>query len=412
MAYNLFLSAGGAEPGLLEFALNAGLLIALAIAMFRHRHPLVWVITQLVALAFIFGSVAINFYHGGEASRVLLWMPWLAIVYLQNAGTLIPRRAIAASAWIFLASLAVLAPYVITGVLAPGMPAFDAVVVMVLLHLALIVMLFAMARRIAVELTARIRMQAALEAAQSNARVEAELAAARLKLARADRSLSVSALAETIAHEIKQPLTSISTAAQAALNWLKHDRPSIEEATACNRRILDDARRAGEIVISTRDLIRREHGVRAPVDVGALIAEVATILRDETTEKGVDLTTDAADGLPRIAADAGQIRQMLMNIVINAIEASRSNAPGARPVTILANGTEHFVVIAVEDRGVGFVNGGEKRAFEPFYTTRPGGIGLGLPICRTIAEAHGGSVEAEALPRGARVSVTLPAASG
>ena len=409
--YNLFVSIRQIEPSLTELALNVALVLAVALATALPRRRVPWAIAQVTALVFIFASTLINFFIGGDPARVLLWMPWLAVVYLQNGGWFMPRIALALSGGIFLASLAAIAPYVLTGALEPGTPAFDALAIMALFHLTLIAMLYNMASRIAFELVARIRAEAALEAAEQRSRVEAELAAARLKLARGDRSLSVSALAESIAHEIRQPLTAISAAAQAALNWIQRDPPQLDEVAACGRRILADAQRAGEIVVSTRDLIRREIGVRAPVDIGGLIAEVATILRNETAAHGIMLATQSAAGLPRVPADAGQLRQLVVNLALNAIEASRANARGSRPVWITADGTEHFIVILVEDRGAGFANGGERRAFEPFFTTKTDGMGLGLSICRRIAEAHGGAIEIEALQRGARVSVTLPVAS-
>lgn len=408
--YSLLFSSRPTAPGPLEIGLTVMLAVTMALSFALPRRRFAWWMAQVSALIFIFGSMLINFSLDGRPVLLLLWLPWLAIIFVQNASAFQPRTALLASGAVFVAALGVMALYTRAGLVAPGMPVFDAMVLMALFHLTLIVMLYNVTRRGAFEITGRVRAEAALENAEARARIEGELSAARLNLAQADRSLSVSALAETIAHEIKQPLTAITASAQAALNWLRRDGPQIAEAAACSERILADVERAGDIVVSARDLIRRERGVRAPVDIAGLIVGVATMLREEAATKGVTLSAQAAEGLPLIAADAGQIRQLVVNLVLNAMEASRASPRGARPVFIRAAAAQGAVVLSVEDRGAGFPPGGDTRAFEAFFTTKPGGIGLGLAICKTIAEAHDGTIAAETLAKGARVSVTLPAA--
>ncbi len=409
--YNLFVSARPAEPGPLEIALNVALVAAMALTTAIPHWRVAWWIGQVTSLFFICGSTLINLSIDGAPARALLWMPWLAVVYVQNASGFAPRTGLAVSLAVFVTSLGVMAPYWISGKIAPGQPVFDALIVMTLFHLTLILMLFNVTRRGAFEITWRVRAEAALDLVEMQARTEAELSAARLKLAQLDRSLAASALAETIAHEIKQPLTSISAGANAALNWLQRNPPAVAEAQACAQRILSDAGRASEIVVSTRDLIHRQRGARAPVDVGILIGDVVTILRDDAALRGITLTAKAADGLPQLQADIGQLRQLVVNLTMNAIEASRASSTDMPSVAISADGTEHFIVISVEDRGRGFQPGGTERAFEPFYTTKSDGMGLGLAICRIIAEAHDGVIEIQALPRGTCVSVTFPVAA-
>ncbi|MFT3810009.1 MAG: HAMP domain-containing sensor histidine kinase [Micropepsaceae bacterium] len=407
--YNLFVSVRQVDPGPFEISLNVALMIATASSMLLPRSRAAWWAAQVMSLLFIAGTVLINYAIGGAPERTLLWMPWLAVVYLQNAGWLAPRTSLVVSGCFFVASLGLFAFFAIVDYISPGMPVFDALVIMALFHLTLILMLFNVARRNAFEIAWRARAETAREIARTQARIEAELSATRLALAEECGSLSVAMLAESVAHEIRQPLTSIATGATAALNWLRHEPPDAGEAAACAERILSDARRAGEIVTATRDLIRREVRPREAVDTGAMIAEVASILHDEADMARVALSVQAGAAPLTVDADPAQLRQLLVNLAKNAIEASIGC--DTRVVTLSSQAYRGEIVLAVEDRGIGFGEEGHSRAFEAFFSTKPGGMGLGLVIARSIAEAHGGRIAAMALIQGARVTVTLPAAA-
>lgn len=415
--YTLFVSVRSSDPGAAEIWMNVALVVTLGVTFVLviltglAQQFRAWAIAQIVALIFILGSTALNFWSGGDPVRALLWIPWLSMIYVQNAGMFLPRVALAISGGVFLISILALAPYVISGSAAPGTMAFDVLLIVGLMHFALIGMLFNVASRREMHFASRARAEIALAEAESRAQMEAKLAAARLELASVDRSLTVSALAAFIAHEIKQPLTAIISSGKASLNWLRRETPAIWEAEDCSERILQDANRASQIVISMRDLLRRERRDRERLDIASTLRDIESILREEVEAQSVTLTVEKGETLPTVDADPVQLRQVIINLALNAMEASIINPRGERPVTIRAIGTESCVTIEVEDRGEGFKDGGDARIFEAFYTTKPGGMGLGLVICRTIIEQHGGTIKAEALPRGARVLVTLPAAS-
>lgn len=408
--YNLLLSIRQVDPGPAEIGLNVALIVTTSASMAIPGSRILWWIAQITSLVFIFGTILINYCIGGAPERTLLWMPWFALLYLQIAAWQRPRGALALSGVLFVASLGLNVFFYAVGYIVPGMPVFDALAVMALFHLALILMLFNVARRKEFEIAWRARAETALQGARSQARIEAELSAARLALAEERGSLSVSALAESIAHEIRQPLASISTGATAALNWLRREPPDPAEAAACTERILADSRRAGEIVTATRDLIRRKERPREVVDVGDMIAEVASILRDEAETLRVALSAHVGAAHLAVDADRAQLRQLLVNLVKNAIEASVGS--DIRVVTLSANAYGGEIILAVEDRGIGFIDDSNTQVFDAFVSTKPGGMGLGLAIARSIVEAHGGRIVATNLPQGARVSVTLPAASG
>ncbi|BCW91069.1 Adaptive-response sensory-kinase SasA [Alphaproteobacteria bacterium SO-S41] len=417
--YNLFVSARPDAPSSMEIWLNLALIAALLTATATiavvgvKRHFITWLIAQTITLLFILGCTLNNFWEGGATIRVLLWLPWLIVMYVQNAGVFRPHIALVISSVIFCLSLVALAPYAIYRDLHFGMPEFDVLIAAALLQMTLIAMLYNVATRREMHLASRARAEAELAASEDRARIESELAAARLELAYINRSLTISALAASIAHEIKQPLSAIITSGNASINWLARAEPVVHEAQILNERIIKDASRASEIVISMRDLLQRGKTVRTAVEPRGLVEDIRTIMQSEALAQGAQLTVDYAPDLPAVAADRVQIQQVVINLVLNAIEASHGQPQGARPIRIAVQGEgADAVEFAVEDRGEGLSTESAARLFEAFYTTKPSGMGLGLAICQTIVQAHGGRIAATRLtPRGTRMSFTIPRSS-
>ena len=181
----------------------------------------------------------------------------------------------------------------------------------------------------------------------------------------------------------------------------------MREALAC---IIKDGQRAGDVIGSIRDLIKKAPPRKDRFDINEAIREVIEITRGEAAKDGVSVQTQPADGLPLIQGDRVQLQQMMLNSIINAVEAMRGVSDGPRELLISTGNAETGGVrVAVRDCGPGLAPATLERLFEAFYTTKPQGLGLGLSICRSIIEAHGGRLWANAnVPRGAIFQFTLP----
>jgi signal transduction histidine kinase len=186
--------------------------------------------------------------------------------------------------------------------------------------------------------------------------------------------------------------------------------PGIGEAKAAADRAIKDITRASEIISRIRSLFKNDDQQREPLDVNNLVDEMVPLLRSEAHRYGVPIQTELDRGLPRVSADRVQVQQVLMNLMLNGIEAMNETR-GPLVVTSRANG--HDVLISVSDSGVGLPQGAADQIFQAFFTTKPQGTGMGLSISRSIIEAHGGRLWAEANANGgATFSFTLPAAAG
>ena len=414
--YNLLIPDRPGDLGWAEVWLNAAVVAALALAsvlMALRGAALqmpIWVFTVGVCVAFILGSALINLASGGPAYRTLLWLPWLAIVHVQIADMLNPRQAGLASGFVFVLGLGVLWGYPEIRALPFGMPEFDIIAIMLLLQLTLIGMLYNTALRREAQFAARASAESERDAAKVRAEMEGELFAARLELAYINRSLTISALAASIAHEIKQPLSAIITSGHASIRWLARDVPAVAEAQDCNERIVRDASRASEIVISMRDMLKRGESVRAPIHPRRVVDDILPIMRDEAHSRGAHITVSYGEDLPEIEVDRVQMQQVIINLVLNAIDASQNRASGDRPIAIDVAVARDGVTFSVEDRGAGMTPAEAAHLFEAFYTTKPGGMGLGLAICRTIALAHGGAIDAEPLAVGMKFTMAIKSA--
>ncbi|SHG01661.1 PAS domain S-box-containing protein [Bradyrhizobium erythrophlei] len=253
------------------------------------------------------------------------------------------------------------------------------------------------------DLTERKRAEA--EARESERRYRETLAG----LAHANRLNAMGQLTASIAHEVNQPIAAAVLNAEAALNWLGAQPSNLDKVREALRLIVADATRAGNVVAGIRALIQKVPARRSFLDINEAIREVITLTRGEAVKAGVSVQTDFADGLPLIYGDRVQLQQVILNLIINAIEAMSGVAEIPRALLISTAQAEHGILVAMRDSGPGLDPASLEHLFNAFYTTKSGGMGMGLAICRSIIEAHEGQLYASANePRGAVFQFTLP----
>src|SRR5258707_785577 len=241
-------------------------------------------------------------------------------------------------------------------------------------------------------------------------RSEAALRDMQMQLAHANRVATMGQLSASIAHEVNQPITAAVTYAEAARRWLSADPPNFREVDDALSLIVKEGNRAGEVVGRIRALIKKVPARKDAVAINDSILEVIALTRTEAANNSVSVRTQLAEGLPRVQGDRVQLQQVLLNLIINAIEAMRDVGEEERELLISSRNEPDGVSVEVRDSGPGFAPAALERVFEAFYTTKPGGLGMGLSICRSIIEAHGGRLWASAnLPRGASFQFALPA---
>ena len=244
-------------------------------------------------------------------------------------------------------------------------------------------------------------------------RVQSEESARRLqeRLMHVARLATVGEMASGIAHELNQPLAAIATYAHACDRLLGGEQPDVAEVQGALRQIAVQAVRAGDIIRRLRSLTRRESTHRRPADINDVVTELTELVQSDARSHGVTYRTVLAPELPKVCIDPVQIQQVILNLVHNALEAL---APGDRSVREVVVSTqltpEHDVQLCICDTGPGVDEAIAEKMFDPFCSTKPWGTGLGLPISRTIVEAHAGSVSFRPnVPVGACFSVRLPA---
>ena len=230
------------------------------------------------------------------------------------------------------------------------------------------------------------------------------------ELARVSRVTTLGALTAAIAHEVNQPLTGVVSSANACLHWLAGDAPDLAAARRSLERVIADGTRAGEVVKRIRALVRRTPPSSEKLNMNEVIGEVLALLGTEISRTRISLRTELAPDMPDIVGDRVQLQQVLLNLIMNAIEAMSGTGQPRRELLIAA-ATEGpgRVLVTVQDTGTGLDPKALDRLYEPFYTTKPRGMGMGLAISRTIVEAHGGQLRAAPVePRGARFTLLLP----
>lgn len=244
--------------------------------------------------------------------------------------------------------------------------------------------------------------------------VEAKSALQKLQaeFAHASRLSVLGELAASIAHEVNQPLAAIAANGSAAGRWLKRPDPDLEELMAINEAMVCDARRAADIVSRIRSMATKRETQQLAASVNRIIEEALVFLSHELQAHGTNTRTALKDGLPDVLVDRVQIQQVVVNLILNAVqELARKNIPFPL-IEVTTSRVDNRVVIRVEDTGAGIPAEMRERIFESFYTTKQTGLGIGLSICRNIVEGHGGRILADGSPLGgARFQVELPIAS-
>jgi signal transduction histidine kinase len=243
------------------------------------------------------------------------------------------------------------------------------------------------------------------------ARKRAELEAGRLRedLAHLTRVSTLGQLAASLAHELNQPLTAILSNAQAAQILMSRPSPDLDEVREILAEVVSDDKRAGEVIRRLRDLFKKGTRERAPLDVNELIQEVLRMLQNDIALRGASLRADLAKGLPLVEGDRIQLQQVVLNLAVNALDAMTDQPAGRRHLTIRSALDETTMRIEVADTGRGIDEADRERLFQPFFTTKPTGMGMGLAIARSIVEAHGGRLSVASHPgRGAVFQVTFP----
>ena len=241
-------------------------------------------------------------------------------------------------------------------------------------------------------------------------RAEEALHAMQAELAHANRVTTMGELSASIAHEVNQPIAATVTNAQAALRWLRAQPPDLDEVRASLSRIVEDGNRAGNVIGGIRAFINKVPPRKDRFDLNEAILEMIALTRSEMLKHGISLQTELAPGLPRVEGDRTQLQQVILNLVVNAIEAMGGIDEGTREFRInTERAAAGGVLVTARDSGPGLDPENVERVFTAFYTTKPKGMGMGLAICRSMVEAHGGRMWASANePRGAVFQFTLP----
>ena len=286
------------------------------------------------------------------------------------------------------------------------------------------------------EITERKRMEAALAASEARSReladslrnlnelLEQRVAAeaqervriwdaARREISEIGRHLTMAAMVASIAHEVSQPVASTILNADAGLQSLAKAKPDLDEMRVLLKDIADDGHRARAVLDGIRSMFRNDEGARTAVTVNELIGAVLAVVRGELDVHRISLRSELSGGLPTVLAAPTQLQQVLLNLVMNAIEAMSPVTTRERVLIVKsAIGESGYVQITVEDTGIGIAPGLVERVFEAFFTTKALGMGMGLSICRSIVESHGGLLSVSARrPNGSSFCVKLPTTS-
>jgi PAS domain S-box-containing protein len=230
------------------------------------------------------------------------------------------------------------------------------------------------------------------------------------ELAHLSRVLTMGELTSSIAHEVNQPLTAMVTYGNACLEWLSADPPNLKEARQAVERIIKDGTRAGAVLVRIRALFKKEAPLRDWLDMNEVIHELTVFLRDEALRDHITLRTELCADLPKIRGDRVQLQQVVLNLIMNGMDAMRGG-PGGRKELLISSQKEGAtaILIRVKDCGGGLSGEIAEQIFDPFFTTKPQGIGMGLSISRSIIESHNGRLWAASSPSGGAVfQFTIP----
>jgi signal transduction histidine kinase len=234
------------------------------------------------------------------------------------------------------------------------------------------------------DITARIRADYAEQA----------LRRAQAELAHVTRVTTLGELTASIAHEVNQPLAAVIVNAEACLRWLDRETPDLAAARHSVEWVINDGNRASEVVRRVRALAKNADMEKAPLDLNDVVREVIALVQRELSSHLVSLRTELAPALPTILGDRVQLQQVIINLVMNGIEAMQTVADRPRELVIRSKNEKEHTLVSVTDCGIGISAENANRLFNAFFTTKSGGMGMGLAICRSIVEAHGGRLSA------------------
>lgn len=256
-----------------------------------------------------------------------------------------------------------------------------------------------------------IAAQVAFDEARKRAEEEHErVRQLETELAHINRVTTMGELTASLAHEIQQPIAATITSATACLRWLARDEPDVERARESVKRIVKDVMRASEIISRVRSLYKKSPARRELVDMNEVVPEMLELLRSEANRYSIAMRTELAAELPKVEADRVQLQQVLMNLMLNGIQAMKDS--GGELTVKSQLGQDGQVMISISDTGVGLPAENADQIFAAFFTTKPEGSGMGLAISRSIVESHGGQLWATANSgRGATFHFTVPGAA-
>jgi C4-dicarboxylate-specific signal transduction histidine kinase len=265
-----------------------------------------------------------------------------------------------------------------------------------------------------VERTAELKSanEALVRQIEEQKRTEAALQVTRTELARVVRITTIGGLTSSIAHEVNQPLAAVVANADACFAWLSRQNPNLSEARAAAERTIQGATRASEVIVRIRSLISKATPERAQVRINETIQEAIALADGQAFRNNVSVIAKLAPDLPAVLGDAIQLQQVTLNLLMNGIEAMSGVTGRPRQLLVRSELQDGGLIhVSVEDSGIGLSPEVMARLFEPFFTTRSKGIGMGLPTSRSIIEAHGGKLWAEPNgSHGATFQYTMPSA--
>jgi C4-dicarboxylate-specific signal transduction histidine kinase len=239
-------------------------------------------------------------------------------------------------------------------------------------------------------------------------RVEQSLQEAQAQLAHVTRVLAMGELVASIAHEVRQPLTAVLTTSDVVLRQLAGNKPNLAEMQDAITQIVEDANRVNTVISRVRTLLLRDVPNRVELDINEAIQEVIVLVRNEAARNGVQFRLSLEADLPRLQGDRVQLQQVLINLIMNGIDAMRTMTDSPRNLDIRSVKHADGVLVRVQDSGSGVDPNNLGRIFEPFFTTKQQGIGMGLSISRSIIESHGGRLWVETGSRGAIFQFIVP----
>lgn len=258
----------------------------------------------------------------------------------------------------------------------------------------------------------KIRVSAAVMDVTEAKRISGSLRKSQAELAHVTRLTAMGELVASISHEINQPLAAIKLNAETGVRWLDREPPQLDNVRLSLSRIIDNAARAGALISNLRNMTKKAEVQTRPLDLNHVVADVVQILQREAQDRNIRCTIDLESNLKLVKADEVQLQQILVNFLMNGFDAMATTPESERQISIRSRNCEDSVAVEVQDAGLGIAEGVAGRLFDAFFTTKLHGMGIGLSICRTIAEAHGGKVEAfNNEDRGATFRIVLPQAS-